>query len=151
MLERAEHLLEQPRPGLGRIAGGIRLAELGQQPGQPPRGPAGQHRGHRVRAHLVYQVAQHGGERGERQPVGAQFQAAAGQHPGAGRGRGAAEIADQPGLADARFPAQQHGRRTAPAHADESGIQGGHLLVPPDQDGTGCSPAHLWSQHATRV
>ena len=56
VLKRAEHLLEQPRPGLGGIAAGVRLAELGQQPGQPPRGPAGQHRGHRVRAHLVYQV-----------------------------------------------------------------------------------------------
>jgi hypothetical protein len=132
VIERAEYLLEQPRPGLGRITAGVRLAELGQQPGQPPRGPAGQHRGHRVRAHLVHQVAQHRGERGERQPVGAQSQAAAGQHPRARQRRGPAELADQPGLTHARFAAQQHSGRTALAHAGESGFQGGHLLGPPD-------------------
>ena len=150
VLERPEYLLEQPGPGLGRVTAGVWLTELGQQPGQPPRGPAGQHRGHRVCAHLVHQVAQHRGERCERKPVGAKLQAAAGQHPGARRRRGPAEVADQPGLTYARLPAQQHGRRTALAHADESGFQGGHLLGPSDQDGAGRSPAHLWNQHPTR-
>ena len=150
VLERPEYLLEQPGPGLGRVTAGVWLTELRQQPGQPPRGPAGQHRGHRVCAHLVHQVTQHRGERCERKPVGAKLQAAAGQHPGARRRRGPAEVADQPGLTYARLPAQQHGRRTALAHADESGFQGGHLLGPSDQDGAGRSPAHLWNQHPTR-
>jgi hypothetical protein len=155
VIERAEHVLEQPGPGLtgvcADIRAGVGLAELGQQPGQPPRGPAGQHRGHRVRTELVYEAAEHGGERGERQPVGAQLQAAAGQHAGPGRLRGLPELADQPGLADAGLTAQQHSRRAALAHAGERAFQGGHLLVPPDQDGTGGSPAHLCCQHAMRL
>jgi len=100
---------------------------------------------------LVHQVAEHRGKRRERQPVGAQLQAAADQDPGPRGRRGPPELADQAGLADPRLTAQQHGHRAALAYAAERGFQGGHLLVPPDQDGTGCSPAHLCCQHATRL
>jgi hypothetical protein len=75
VLQGAEHRLEQPGPRLARVAARVGLAELGQQPGQLPRGPAGQHGRHRIRAHLVHEVAQHRGERGERQPVRAQLEA----------------------------------------------------------------------------
>ena len=65
-----------------------------------------------------------------------QFQARAGQHAGARRRRDLTELADQPGLADARLTAEQHGRRAALAYGREGRLQDGHLLVPPDQDGT---------------
>jgi len=99
----------------------------------------------------MHQVAQHGGERRVGQSVGPQLQAAAGQHPGARRGGHRAELTDQPGLAGTGFPAEQHSRRPALAHAAESSLQDGHLLTPPDQDGTSCSSAHLCIQHVTRV
>jgi hypothetical protein len=48
--EQGKYLLEHPRPRLTRIARAAGLAQLGQQPGQVPRAPAGQQRRHAVRA-----------------------------------------------------------------------------------------------------
>ena len=45
--------------------------------------PAGQQPGHAVGAEVADELPEHRGERGERQAVGAELEAAPGQHPGA--------------------------------------------------------------------
>ena len=80
-LQQQEHLLEQPRPrfaSIGRYSG---LAEFRQQPGQFPSRAAGQQLRHAGGAKVTHELAKHGGERGERQAVGTELQAAAHQHP----------------------------------------------------------------------
>ena len=81
VLQHQEHLLEQPGPRLARLVRPGGVTELRQQPGQLPAAAAGQQRGHAGRAEIAHELAEHGGEGGERQAVRAELQAAADQHP----------------------------------------------------------------------
>ena len=117
-------------------------AELRQQPGEVT-GDAGQQPGHAVGAQVADQLAQHRGERRERQAVGAEFHAAAGQHPGPGRPRARRELAHQPGLAHARLAADQDHRRAVPAGRGEGSVQDRQLARAPDQDGAGAARGHV--------
>ncbi len=142
-LQQPEHLLEQPGPGLGPLL--ARLAELGQQPGQPARVAAGHQRGDAVAAELAHEPAQHGGERRERQALRAQLQAAADEHPGV-LGPVAGELPDQPRLADPRLAADEHGGRRARAGPAQGVTEGGELAGTPDEQG-----AHGVDAHALRM
>ena len=134
LLEQDEHLLEQARSRLARVVRTGRLAELGQQPGQLPGRAARQQLGNAVGAQVADQLAQHRGEGGERQAVCAEFQAATGQHPGAGAAGPLGELAHQPGLADARLAADEDRGRAAVARLRQGGVQRGQLVGPADQD-----------------
>ena len=146
LFQQDEDLLEQPGPGLPGVLGRGRLTELGQQPGQLPGRAAGQQVGDTGRAQVPDQLAEHGGERGERQAVRAQLQAAAGQYPGAVAAGPGGELGQQPGFADASLPADQDGRRVTVARLGQRGGQRGQLGGPADQHGTRHAHYH---QHAS--
>ena len=148
-LQQHQHLLEQPGPGLARVDGGQRLAELGQQPGQLADGPARQQPGQPVGAELPHQVAEHGGERRERQPVGAELQAAAGQHPRPRGLLGRGELAEQPGLTHPGLAADEHAGGCAVAHRGQGRPQRGQLVRAAHQRGADRRRAHAF-QDATR-
>ena len=80
-LQDQEHLLEQPGPCLARLVRPGRGAEFRQQPGQLRAAAAGQQAGHAGRAEIAHELAEHGGERGERQAVRAELEAAAESAP----------------------------------------------------------------------
>ncbi len=81
VLQQDEHLLEQPGPRFARVVRPGGLAEFWQQPGQLSGGTAGQQLGHPGGAEVTHELAQHGGERSERQAIRAELEAAAQQHP----------------------------------------------------------------------
>ncbi len=113
--EKDEHLLEQPRPRRARVDRRGGLAELGQQPGQLPGRTAGQQLRDAIGAEVADKLPQHRRERGERQAIRAEFQAAAGQYLRTGAAGPLGELDHQPGLADAGLAADEHGRGIAVA------------------------------------
>ncbi len=141
LFEQDEHLLEQPRPGLARVSRPGGLTELREEPGELPGPATGQQRGDAVRAEITDQLAEHRGERGERQAVHAEFHAPPGQHPHALAAAPFGEVADQAGLADPRLAADQHGGRVAPARLRQRRVQHRQLAGPADQD---------WARYACR-
>ena len=133
VLQHLEHLLEQPGARLAGFVGTGRGAELGEQPGQFPAAAAGQQGGHPGRPEVAHELAEHGGEGSERQALGAEFQAAAGQHPRPRAAGTLGELPDQTGLPHPGLAADQHGRRPAPGRLGQRGLQRGQLQGTTDQ------------------
>ena len=144
-LQQREHLLEQPDPGHDVSEVAVRRTELRQQPGEVMGNPAGQQRGHPVGAEVADEFPQHGGERRERQAVGAEFHAAAGQYPRPGRAGPRRELAHQARLSDARLAAEQHDRGAAVPGRAEGGLEHRKLIGAPHKDGAGCTRGHVLS------
>ncbi len=140
-LQQPEHLLEQPRPRLRPVLVG--LAELGQQPRQLPGRAARHEPGDAVPPERAYETAQHGGERRERQPLGAQLQAPADEHQGVIGTLG--QLTDQACLADSRLAADEHGGRRPGPRPVEGVAEHGQLAGPPDEQG-----AHRMDTHAPK-
>jgi hypothetical protein len=92
-------------------------------------------------------LAQHGGERRERQPFLAQLEALAGEDPGTSGTGVAGELVDQPGLADAGLAAHEHGGGLVVAGALERLAECGELGLAPHEDGTGPPRGH-GNEHA---
>jgi hypothetical protein len=127
-LEELGHL----NPFRGRLGRPARV-EFGQEPAKTTAGRA-EHLGQLVRRADPGQRTQRVDERGERQPLGAELDAMAGQHRETGVGCAPGQLGDQAGLADAglarddrearlglRGPLQQRGQRR-------------DLLAPSDED-----------------
>jgi hypothetical protein len=104
-LQQHGHHLEQPPSCVVRRPGG--QAELGQQPGQRLAARSGVLEGD-LGAQMADEVAQRADHRAERQTVTADLDALADDDEGTGIGGLGGELADQPGLADARLAAEKH-------------------------------------------
>ena len=145
VLQHLEHLLEQPGPRFSRLVRPGGSTELRQQPGQFPAAAARQQRGHACRSEITHQLAQHGGEGGERQALRAEFQAAADQYPApAPRDRSANSMIsrDFPTPASPPTITVDGPPRTAPASAVSSAASG-----PERPTSTGLTPAMPRRKH----
>ncbi len=132
--------------GTVRPAGRRRLAQLGQQPGQfllLARCGGGQ-----LFGQFAAQGAQRGGERGERQTVGADLDAAAEHDDGALTG-GGGELLDEAGLADPGLTADHQRLRVACGGLREGGVQCLQLGCATDEHGT-YGPALHGGEHRMR-
>ena len=114
-LEQQQDLFEQPRSRLTCVVRSSGCAELRQQPGELPGRAARQEFGYPGGAEITDELAKHRGKRGERQAVGAELQATAGEDARALVAGIFGELADQAGLANAGFAADHDRRRAAVA------------------------------------
>jgi len=82
------------------------------------------------------------GERAERQALAAHLDAAAREDPRARGARALGGLLDEPRLAHAGLPAEEHGRGIAPHGSVERGRQRRQLGLPADEDRTHESASH---------
>ena len=101
-----------PRDALVGLLGRAADAQLRQQPGEVAGARADQLLEGR-RRQVAGEAPQGGGDRRVRQAVGAEGQAVAAEDPRAAIDGEALELAQEPGLADARLAAHEHGGRRA--------------------------------------
>ena len=132
--EHPRGVLEQPGPAVLVVGFAVRLAELGEQPGQVALAAGG--RGLELGAQRAVQSAQRGGQRRVRQALGADLQTAAERGDRSPVAGPLQELLQQPGLADAGLAADQHGLRAAGARAAQRVGQFGDLAAAADEDGT---------------
>jgi hypothetical protein len=113
------------------------IPQLGQQPRQLPAEPGGGPR--QLLPQLAVERAQHGRDRGERQPVRADLDARPQRRQRAARVGLGEELLDQPGLSHPRLAADQHRLRLAVASPGEALGEGLALRVTADEDRAGDS------------
>lgn len=127
---------------------GGRLPQFGQQPGEFLL-LAGRGGGQFVRQGPA-QGAQCGGERGERQSVGADLDTAAERDDGAPAVGGGGELLDESGLADPGLTADEQRLWLSRGGAGERVVQGVQLVGSTDEDGAD-GPGLHGGEHRTRV
>jgi len=91
---------------------------------------------------VAHERAEHVGERAERQALAAHLDAAAREDPRARGARALGGLLDEPRLAHAGLPAEEHGRGIAPDGSVERGRQRRQLGLPADEDRTHESASH---------
>ncbi len=131
--EQPRGVLEQPGPAVLVVRFAVRLAQLGEQPGEMAL--AAGRGGLQLGAQRAVQPAQRGGQRRVRQALGADLQTAAERDDRSPVDGALQELLQQPGLADAGLAADQDGLRTAGARPAQRVGQFGDLAATADEDG----------------